>query len=315
MYHIFFSHSSVGGHLGCFHVLAIINIAAVNIGVHVSFGTMFFSVYMPRSRITGSYGSSIFKEPPHWSPGEGNGNPLQYSCLENPMDRGAWWAAVHGVTQSRTRLKWLSMHACIGERNGSPLHYSWLENPRDRGAWWAAICGVTQSWTLLKWLSSSSSILVSTAAVPIYIPTKSAGEFPSPCSLQHLCFVISWCLIAILTSARWYLIIILTCISLITSSVEHLFMCLLAIFMSSLEKCLFKASKQKGIDCLFWFYYTVCKFWRLIPYQSHHLQTFLPICGCLFILFIVSFAVQKLLRLSISHLFIFAFVSIILGDG
>ena len=38
------------------------------------------------------------------SPGEGNGNPLQYSCLENPMDRGIWWATVHGVTKSRTRL-------------------------------------------------------------------------------------------------------------------------------------------------------------------------------------------------------------------
>ena len=36
--------------------------------------------------------------------GEGNGNPLQYSCLANPMDGGAWWAAVHGVTKSRTRL-------------------------------------------------------------------------------------------------------------------------------------------------------------------------------------------------------------------
>ena len=38
------------------------------------------------------------------SPGEGNGNPLQYSCLENPMDRGAWRATVHGVAKSRTRL-------------------------------------------------------------------------------------------------------------------------------------------------------------------------------------------------------------------
>ena len=35
-------------------------------------------------------------------PGEGNGNPLQYSCLENSMDRGAWWAAIHGVTKSQT---------------------------------------------------------------------------------------------------------------------------------------------------------------------------------------------------------------------
>ena len=38
------------------------------------------------------------------SPGEGNGNPLQYSCLENPKDRGAWWATVHGVAKSQTRL-------------------------------------------------------------------------------------------------------------------------------------------------------------------------------------------------------------------
>ena len=38
------------------------------------------------------------------SPGGGQGNPLQYSCLENPMDRGAWWATVHGVTKSRIRL-------------------------------------------------------------------------------------------------------------------------------------------------------------------------------------------------------------------
>ena len=43
---------------------------------------------------------------PGWgrSPGEGNGNPLQYSCLVNPMDRGAWWATVHGVAKSWTRL-------------------------------------------------------------------------------------------------------------------------------------------------------------------------------------------------------------------
>ena len=43
---------------------------------------------------------------PGWgrSPGEGNGNPLQYSCQENPMDRGAWWATVHGVPKSQTQL-------------------------------------------------------------------------------------------------------------------------------------------------------------------------------------------------------------------
>ena len=88
--------------------------------------------------------------------GEGNGSPLQYSCLENPVDRGAWWAAVHRVAQSWTWLKWLSNHACTGEGNGNPLQCSWLENPRDRGAWWAAVYGVTQSWTRLKRLSSHS---------------------------------------------------------------------------------------------------------------------------------------------------------------
>ena len=45
--------------------------------------------------------------------GEGNGNPLQYSCLENPVYREAWWAAVHRVAQSWTRLKRLSMHTCM----------------------------------------------------------------------------------------------------------------------------------------------------------------------------------------------------------
>ena len=45
--------------------------------------------------------------------GEGNGNPLQCSCLENLRDGGAWWAAIYGVTQSRTRLKWLSSSSSI----------------------------------------------------------------------------------------------------------------------------------------------------------------------------------------------------------
>ena len=44
-------------------------------------------------------------------PSGGHGNPLQYSCLENPMDRGAWWAAVHRVTKTQTQLKRLSTHA------------------------------------------------------------------------------------------------------------------------------------------------------------------------------------------------------------
>ena len=97
--------------------------------------------------------------------GDGNGTPLQYSCLENPMDGGAWWAVVHGVAKSRA---WPSdftftFHfslSCIGEGNGNPLQCSRLENPRDGGASWAALSGVAQSWTRLRWLSSSSSLSI-----------------------------------------------------------------------------------------------------------------------------------------------------------
>ena len=57
--HNFFIHSSVDGHLGCFHVLAIVNSAAVNLGVHVSFSVLVSSGYMPRSGVAGSYGGFI----------------------------------------------------------------------------------------------------------------------------------------------------------------------------------------------------------------------------------------------------------------
>ena len=89
--------------------------------------------------------------------GEGIGTRLQYSCLENPMDGGAWWAAVHGVAKSQTRLSDFPFTSlsCIGEGNGNPLQCSCLENPRDRGAWWTAVYGVAQSRTRLKQLSSS----------------------------------------------------------------------------------------------------------------------------------------------------------------
>ena len=61
------------------------------------------------------------------SPGEGHCCPLQYSCLENPSVRGAWWATVHRVAQSWTRLKQLSMHACISLHN----RHCHEEIPRD----------------------------------------------------------------------------------------------------------------------------------------------------------------------------------------
>ena len=91
---------------------------------------------------------------------KGNGIPLQYSCLENPMDGGAQKAAVHGVAKSRTRLSdstfTFHFHALEKEMatHSSVLA---LENPMDGGAWWAAVYGVAQSQTRLKRLSSSSS--------------------------------------------------------------------------------------------------------------------------------------------------------------
>ena len=94
----------------------------------------------------------------------GDGTPLQYSCLGNPMEGGAWWAAVRGVGESWTRLSdfTVTFHfslSCIGEGNGNSLQCSCLENPRDGGAWRAAVYGVAQSRTRLKRLGGGSSRL------------------------------------------------------------------------------------------------------------------------------------------------------------
>ena len=146
MYHNFFIHLSASGHLGCFHVLAIVNSAAMNIGVHVSLSDLVSSVCMPRSGVAGSYGSSISSF---------------FSIVDVPV--------------------------CIPTHSGCTSLHSLFSTPSPAFIICRLFDGSHYDW--------------------------------------H----------------EMILIVVLICISLIMSDVKHLFMYLLAISMSSLEKYLFSS--------------------------------------------------------------------------
>ena len=96
--------------------------------------------------------------------GEGNGNPLQCSCLENPRDGGARWAAIYGVTQSRTRLKWLSSSSSSINSSSSRLVIAFL--PRSKRL-------------LISWLWSLSVVILEPKKI------KSDTVFTVSLSVSH----------------------------------------------------------------------------------------------------------------------------------
>uniref|UniRef100_A0A8D0WBW0 Uncharacterized protein n=1 Tax=Sus scrofa TaxID=9823 RepID=A0A8D0WBW0_PIG len=152
--------------------------------------------------------------------------------------------------------------------------------------------------------------------VPIYSPTNSIGGFPflTPSPAFIIC---RFLMIAILTSVRWNFTVVSIFVFLIISEDEHLFMCLLAICMYSSEKCLFRSSAHFSIELVFFLSCMHCLYILEINPLSVALFANIfsqSLVGCLFILFMVFFDVQKLITFIGSHLFISAFISITLGD-
>ena len=163
------------------------------------------------------------------------------------------------------------------------------------------------SWTAGSKWSSIFSFLFSTVCAPVCISTNSALGFPFLHILANN--FVDLFMVAILTGVRCYLIVVLVCISLMISNVEHVFICLLAIYISFLEKCFSCPLPIFLSDCLF-FIIELYEFLIHFRYQPRWDILFVNIISFSRFIFVslkVSLTVQKPFSLIKSHLFTFCF--------